>query len=244
MDLLSPKARSTPAQPRQDTPLHKAGWRDMLSSLHIAYTDLTRTQLELERRMAENSEARDFFARVIESMSEALFLISAAGRIIRVNRASGVLLECEPSGLLGKPFHDICLMADVPATPWRLVSQAPSGQLSDVDVELRSQGGRLIPVAISCALVRDQRGKMRGRLVMARDIRARRRAEAERQELQTQLVQASLRAGMADVATSVLHSAALTARMVEGSLSVHSDGEGYGATFTLDLPLKSVEERV
>jgi signal transduction histidine kinase len=41
-----------------------------------------------------------------------------------------------------------------------------------------------------------------------------------------------------------LHSGALAARMIEGSLSVHSDGEGQGATFTLDLPLKLVEDRV
>jgi signal transduction histidine kinase len=41
-----------------------------------------------------------------------------------------------------------------------------------------------------------------------------------------------------------LHSAALAARMMGGSLRVHSDGEGHGATFTLDLPLKLVEDRV
>ena len=41
-----------------------------------------------------------------------------------------------------------------------------------------------------------------------------------------------------------LHSGALAARMMGGSLSVHSDGESQGATFTLDLPLKSVEDRL
>jgi two-component system, LuxR family, sensor kinase FixL len=41
-----------------------------------------------------------------------------------------------------------------------------------------------------------------------------------------------------------LHSAALAARMMGGSLRMHSDGEGHGATFTLDLPLKPVEDRV
>ncbi len=41
-----------------------------------------------------------------------------------------------------------------------------------------------------------------------------------------------------------LHSGALAARVLAGSLSFHSDGEGQGATFTLDLPLKPVEDRV
>jgi signal transduction histidine kinase len=34
-----------------------------------------------------------------------------------------------------------------------------------------------------------------------------------------------------------LHSGALTARELGGSLEVHSEGLGRGATFTLDLPL-------
>ena len=36
-----------------------------------------------------------------------------------------------------------------------------------------------------------------------------------------------------------LHSGALAAMEMEGSLTVHSDGPGCGATFTLELPFKS-----
>ena len=38
-----------------------------------------------------------------------------------------------------------------------------------------------------------------------------------------------------------LHSGALAARELGGTLSVHSDGVGRGATFSLELPLYSVE---
>lgn len=38
-----------------------------------------------------------------------------------------------------------------------------------------------------------------------------------------------------------LHSAALVAKQLGGSLQGHSDGEGLGATFTFDIPLQSVE---
>jgi len=41
-----------------------------------------------------------------------------------------------------------------------------------------------------------------------------------------------------------LHSAALAAKEMNGSLGVHSDGPGEGATFTLDLPLESVRTEV
>jgi signal transduction histidine kinase len=89
----------------------------------------------------------------------------------------------------------------------------------EVDSEILSQIGRVIPVSISCSLVRDQRGKMTGMLVIARNISERRRAEAERQDLQMQLVQASRRAGMADVAASMLHNVG----NVLNSLNVSAD---------------------
>ena len=38
-----------------------------------------------------------------------------------------------------------------------------------------------------------------------------------------------------------LHSSALAAKEMGGSLTVHSDGLGKGATFTLGLPFKPVE---
>jgi signal transduction histidine kinase len=41
-----------------------------------------------------------------------------------------------------------------------------------------------------------------------------------------------------------LHSSALAAKIMGGSLSVSSHGEGQGATFTLELPAISVEAHV
>jgi two-component system, LuxR family, sensor kinase FixL len=199
------EAESASGQQQQDASLHQAAWPDMLSSLHVAYGDLARTKLELERRMSEIDETRELFERVIESMSEALFLMDVAGRIIRTNRAAGALLECELATLVGQLFVHMCPTADVPATPWRLLERAPNGVLTDIDVELRSQSGRVIPVNMSCVLVRDRQGKVKGVMAMARDITARLQAEAAQRELQKQLVQASRRAGMADVAANVLH---------------------------------------
>jgi PAS domain S-box-containing protein len=128
--------------------------------------------------MTEIDETRELFERVIESMSEALFLMDVTGRIIRANRAAGALLECELATLIGKRFVHTCRTTDVPATPWRLLERAPNGVLTDIDVELRSHSGRVIPVSMSCVLVRDRQGKVTGVLAMARDITARLQAEA------------------------------------------------------------------
>jgi PAS domain S-box-containing protein len=196
---------SLQVQTSQATSLHEAAWPDMLTNLHVAYADLTRTQLELEHRATEIDETRKLFERVIESMSEALFLMDTVGRILRVNGAAAALLERQSDALLGQPFAAVCTTADIPSTPWQLLARAPHGILPHMDLELCTPAGHSIPVNLSCGLVRDQRGKITGVLVIARDITARKRAEAKRQELHQQLVEASRRAGMADVAASVLH---------------------------------------
>jgi hypothetical protein len=67
---------------RQSTPqeVYQAAWPDMFASLQTAYADLTRAQFELERRTAEIEAGRDLFLEVIESMSEAWFLMDRSGR--------------------------------------------------------------------------------------------------------------------------------------------------------------------
>jgi PAS domain S-box-containing protein len=196
---------STPVQTRQAASLHEAAWPDMLTNLHVAYTELTRTQHELEQRIGEVNETRELFERVIESMAEALFVMDATGRIIKVNRTAAELVERDATTLLGAPLADICASTAIPATPWQLLARAPGGILANIDTEIQTQTGRTVPISISCGLVRDQRGKITGVLMIARDITVRRQAEAEQQALQQQLLETSRRAGMADVAANVLH---------------------------------------
>ena len=196
---------STPIQIRQAASLHEAAWPDMLTNLQVAYTELTHTQRELEQRIGEVNETHELFERVVESMAEALFSTDATGRIMKVNPAAVELVERDATTLLGAPLAEICASTAIPVTPWQLLACAPGGILANVDTEIQTQSGRSVPISISCGLVRDQRGKITGVLMIARDITARRRAEAEQQALQQQLLEASRRAGMADVAANVLH---------------------------------------
>src|ERR671937_25758 len=73
--------------------LHEAGRPDMVVNLQTAYSELTRAQFQLEHRAAEIETARDLFLQVIESMSEALFLMDRTGCVVRVSPAAVALLE-------------------------------------------------------------------------------------------------------------------------------------------------------
>lgn len=162
---------------RKAVSLHQAAWPDMFDNLQAAYAELTNTQLELEQRAAEIQRIRDVFARVIESMSEALFLLDVTGRVSQANPAASALLGCDPADLIGRSLAEIDAMAGVPTTPWQLLARAPTGVLSNLDVEVRAPTGRVLPLSLSCGLVRDHHGKITGVLIVARDISERKQAE-------------------------------------------------------------------
>ncbi len=161
--------------------LHEAAWPDMFTNLHTAYAELARAQFELERRTAEIEETRDLFQRVIESMSEALFLMDLSGRVVRANPAAAALLERSYDDIIGKRFSDICSANEIPGTAWQLPQWAPGGALPNQETQIRTRSGRIISIGFSSALVRDKRGKITGVLVVAHDITQRKQAEEDLQ---------------------------------------------------------------
>ena len=177
MEHTGTEESSQPSHEGGSRRLHEAAWPDMFANLQSAYAELSRAQFELEQRAAEVAETRDLFERVVESMSEALFLLDRAGRVERANAAARALLKYAEAELTGRPFSEVCGTDEIPATPWRVLERAPSGKLADMGVRVRTRDGRSVPCSVSCGLVRDKRGKITGVLAVLRDITERKRAE-------------------------------------------------------------------
>jgi PAS domain S-box-containing protein len=163
--------------PGDSRDLHDAAWPDMFENLQTAYGELSRTQFQLERRASEIDEARGLFQRVIRSMSEALFLLDTNGRIVQTNQAASQLLNIPEDAIVGRTLREVCGSEMVPETPWQLLEKEPGGTLRNLDIELRQADGRRVAVSVSCALARDQRGKVTGLLAVLGDITERKRAE-------------------------------------------------------------------
>lgn len=151
--------------------LHEAAWPDMFANLQSAYAELTNAQFELERRTSEIAETRDLFQQVISSMTEALFLTDRSGRVIRANPAAASLLECPETSILGRPLTAVCGSDEIPATPWKLMEIAPTGRLTNLEVDVRTMDGSAIPVSFSLGLMHDKQNKITGVLAVARDMR-------------------------------------------------------------------------
>ena len=193
---------------------HETAWPDMFVNLQSAYAELTREQFELERRRAEIEAERDLFLEVIESMSEAWFLMDRTGRVVRVNPAAGALLECRETELMGRPLAEICHNDAIPATPWQLLERAPSGRLPHFDGDISTWTGRLVSISLSVGLVRDPRGKVIGMQLVARDTTERRRAE---EELERRRREAEILSDLARILNASLDLDTILPRVVQGA---------------------------
>ena len=149
----------------------ESAWSERFANLQSAYTELTHVQFELERRAEEIAETRDLFQQVISSMPDALFLTDRSGCVIRANPAAAALLECSETSILGRPLTTVCGSDEIPATPWRLMELAPSGQLANLEVDLYTMTGVPIPVNFSLGLMHDKQHRITGVLAVARDLR-------------------------------------------------------------------------
>jgi signal transduction histidine kinase len=97
------------------------------------------------------------------------------------------------------------------------------GSISQCESQWRRRDGTVIWVSEDAHVVRDAAGSLRYYEGTVRDISARKRAEDDRQELQNRLIALSRRAGMAEVATGVLHNVGNVLNSVNVSATVVAD---------------------
>jgi PAS domain S-box-containing protein len=168
---------SHPPDGRPLDPESPRAWRDLFDSLQTAYAELTEEHLASRRRTAEVEETRDRFEQVIESMSDALFLLDRSGTITRVNRAALMLVGRAQEETVGQNFSSLWPNAQLPSTPAALLERAPSGVLTVFDAEVTFHPRVTTYVSVSCALVRDKWGKITGVLIVAHDTTERKLAE-------------------------------------------------------------------
>jgi len=105
--------------------------------------------------------------RIIDTMSDALFLIRKDGGIAETNDAAVALCGCARRELIGAPI-DRFLRLDGPAGDAR--------PLRDVEAVLTGAGGAAVPVSISRTPMIDKQHELQGFVVIARDITERNRA--------------------------------------------------------------------
>ena len=196
-----------------------------------------RLELRARRRAAE---VLDLFDHAVVGALQ----IREDGRVTRLNAMARQILGCPSGPRRPDPFPTFL---EEP-TGWAdVVARVRVGErVSDLPVELRGRDGQQRTVLLD-ASGRFHFGRLAEVRVFLRDVTEARKAERELQRLHAELLEASRQAGMAEVATSVLHNVGnvLNSANVSGQLlhrglkELRHEGVGKAATL-----LRTHEERI
>ena len=128
--------------------------------------------------------------QILDTMADALFVLDAGGCIRVVNHSVHELLGYRDSDLLGRSIDRLDETAGHDTISRTLGDLARHGAIRDQERVLRHAGGHGIDVSVSISPV-EEGDAQEGAVVIARDIRARKRAEAELRDAMTRLEQSN-----------------------------------------------------
>ena len=164
--------------------------------------DITRYKQEEELLQKE----KNFAKSVLQSQQDIVFVVDLKGMILQISDVTERLLGYEKGEFIGKS-------AAMMFPPDRLLEMMKLGPLkcirgeivTPVELILQARSGEQIPVQFTGSPVRDVNDKIIAAIGVGRDLRDQKKAEKEREKMQKELIDISRRAGMAEVATGVLH---------------------------------------
>ena len=148
---------------------------------------------------------------VLNSIGEGIHWIDRQGTIIYENPTAVRLLGWQISDLLGRPAHATMHYrradgSEYPKNECPIYATLVTGKERRVDTEVFwRKDGTSFPVDYTTTPVRNENGEIVGAVVVFSDITERKRAQADIAVLNTKLITTARLAGMAEVATGVLH---------------------------------------
>jgi PAS domain S-box-containing protein len=175
-----------------------------------------------ERKRAEQALRRseERFRALFEHAADAIFICDLTGRLLEVNRAAVDGLGYTRDELLTMTVTDVAPPEFAANLPGRMDSLRDKGSISFETAQLR-RDGTVTPIEMNTALI--DLGGEPAVLGIARDISERKRAEAERALLESQLRQVQKMEGIGQLAGGIAHdfNNLLTAIRGYATLAVH-----------------------
>jgi PAS domain S-box-containing protein len=171
-------------------------------------------------------------AAVIAELPLALIACDVTGRVTHYNRAAAELLgiRAPEAGLArsANPVTSQIYQADgrtpVPLEERPLACALRGNEVSDAEFVVVTPEGAVQTALSSARRLVGPAGQALGAVAIVQDITARRVAEQELEQLHKQLLVASRQAGMAEVATNVLHNVGNVLNSVNVSASLITEG--------------------
>ncbi|MHB8772319.1 MAG: PAS domain S-box protein [Syntrophales bacterium] len=161
-----------------------------------------------ERKRAEEAlrESEAKYRRLHETMTDAFVRIDMTGNIQEANRAYQTLLGYTEEELLQRTYGDLTPEKWHAREAGIMAEQVlVKGHSQVYEKEYRRKDGSIFPVELRTFLLRDDAGQPVGMWAIVRDITERKRAEDEREKLESQLIQAQKMESVGRLAGGVAH---------------------------------------
>ncbi|MES9994063.1 MAG: ATP-binding protein [Candidatus Thiodiazotropha sp.] len=162
-------------EPLQLNETTESAWIDVIKKMDKVYADLVHYQVELEQKNAELEEAQQFIRSVLESMTEVLIVCDTHGRILQLNQALENLTGNQESELLNRPFNELFGLESQPLVE-QFSEKLGNDAIVDCEVNLLTQDGGTMPLAMNCSSRYDVKGKLMGMVLIGRPVGELRRA--------------------------------------------------------------------
>jgi PAS domain S-box-containing protein len=200
----------------------KWGVVDVAEVLHSQSEILTK-QIAAHRETVKSLESAERkYRSIFENAIEGIFQTSSAGEYLAVNPALARMYGFESVADLMNGIKNIQrqLYVDPKRRDEFVQIMKEFGVVRSFESEIYRKDGSTIWISEHARAVRDEQGTLLYYEGAVEDISARKRAEFEREEMQKRLLNASRQAGMAEVATGVLHNVGnvLNSVMVSASM--------------------------
>ncbi len=181
----------------------------------IAHVDITK-RIRAVERLRVNDLA-------IKAVSQGVLIAGADRLILSANRAFAEITGYSEAEIVGRN----CKFLQGPLTDQRTMEaiRLAQGNVTDFAGEILNyrKDGTVFWNELTVSPVRDEQGRLSHFIGVTRDITARKVAEGEVEKLHRQLLDVSREAGMAEVATSVLHNVGNVLNSVNVSTTLLSD---------------------
>lgn len=171
-------------------------------------TELELRNTQLNDALASAEQNKDYLNAVLHSLEEAITVVDPEGRVTMMNRAAEGLFSVSHADTLGKQFTSLDFTF--------------SRDGAETLLEVR---GRKYPVIISHADVVDAEGRLRGRVILVKDISRQRELELRHERNQRLISMGEMAAKIVHEIRNPLCSMELYASMLEKEVSSASQQE-------------------
>jgi PAS domain S-box-containing protein len=159
------------------------GYVPVVAFVIIAWTSIRRHRLPA---ITAQRAARE----ILDTMADALFVVDAEAKIRVINGAATSLLGFQRNDLLGRSIDTLEHVEGEEGISRTLHELASRGPIRDQERTFRRSHGEPIEVSVSISPI-GEHDVQEGAVVIARDIRERKRAEADMRESHTRLEQSN-----------------------------------------------------